>query len=330
MGISFPNDQKHDKTALFDCKFPNFSHYLCNYSPMFDWQDLYTLTVLARNGSLSSAARELGVEHATVGRRIESLEKALGLRLVDRLPRSRPLTQDGRAIIALAQGMQPMAALIEQHARTASIELAGSVRVSAPPSLVRACIVPRVAALQLAHPALRLVLQPSTSLAALNKGEADIAIRTVRPDDGELIAKRVGVVRFGLYATLELSRRPPEQWTFIAYDAALDHLPQQAWLHRIRAERPIAFFASDLLSQQMAARLHVGAVVLPTMVGARDAQLVQLPADIAPPQRDVWLAVYPDIRRNRLVEVVMDFLVNCIARDPLLAMDAESAESAQA
>ena len=65
---------------------------------MFDWQDLYYFTVLARTQSLSAAARELRVEHATVGRRIDALEKSLGLRLVDRLPRSRPLTEDGRAL----------------------------------------------------------------------------------------------------------------------------------------------------------------------------------------------------------------------------------------
>ncbi|HTD02538.1 LysR family transcriptional regulator [Undibacterium sp.] len=287
---------------------------------MFDWQDLYIFTVLARTESLSGAARELGIEHATVGRRIESLEKALGLRLVDKLPRSRPLTEDGRAVAILAQNMEQMASLIEQRSRTASIGLAGAVRVSAPPSLARACIVPRIAALRAAHPKLRLILQPSTSLAALSKGEADIAIRTVRPEEGELIRKKIGVVRFGLYGTREFSRRPPERWTFISYDESLDHLPQQIWLHRIRADRPITFFASDLMSQQIAARDHVGAVVLPTMVGEIDPELVQLPTEVEAPEREIWMIVYPDIRRSPLVKVVMDFLVDCIEREPRLAM----------
>ncbi|MDY7547742.1 LysR family transcriptional regulator [Glaciimonas sp. CA11.2] len=287
---------------------------------MFDWQDLYVFTVLARTESLSAAARELGIEHATVGRRLESLEKALGLRLVDKLPRSRPLTQDGRAIATLAQNMTQVAGLIEQRARPALIGLAGSVRVSAPPSLSRACIVPRIAALRASHPQLRLILQPSTTLAALGSGEADIAIRTVRPEDGDLVRKKVGEVHFGLYGTREFSRRPAEQWTFISYDESLDHLPQQIWLHQVRAGRPIAFFASDLMSQQMAARDHVGAVVLPTMVGEDDPELVPLPTPETAPARDIWIIVYPDVRRSPLVEVVMDFLVDCIAREPRLAM----------
>ena len=287
---------------------------------MFDWQDLYVFTVLARTESLSAAARELGIEHATVGRRLESLEKALGLRLVDKLPRSRPLTQDGRAIATLAQNMAQVAGLIEQRARPALIGLAGSVRVSAPPSLSRACIVPRIAALRASHPQLRLILQPSTTLAALGSGEADIAIRTVRPEDGDLVRKKVGEVQFGLYGTREFSRRPAEQWTFISYDESLDHLPQQIWLHQIRAGRPIAFFASDLMSQQMAARDHVGAVVLPTMVGEDDPELVQLPTPVMAPARDIWIIVYPDVRRSPLVEVVMDFLVDCVAREPRLSL----------
>jgi DNA-binding transcriptional LysR family regulator len=286
---------------------------------MFDWQDLYVFTVLARSESLSGAARELGIEHATVGRRIDSLEKSLGLRLVNKLPRSRPLTEDGRAVAALAQNMEQMANLIEQRSRMALIGLAGSVRVSAPPSLARACIVPRIAALNAAHPGLRLILQPSTSLAVLSKGEADIAIRTVRPEEGDLIRKKVGVVRFGLYGTREFSQRPAERWTFISYDESLDHLPQQAWLHRIRADRPVAFFASDLLSQQLAARDHVGAVVLPTIVGDMDQQLVALPTRIKAPARDLWITVYPDLRRSPLVEVAMQFLIDCIEREPRLA-----------
>lgn len=287
---------------------------------MFDWQDLYVFSVLARTESLSGAARELGIEHATVGRRLDSLERALGLRLVDKLPRSRPLTADGRAIAALAQNMAQIAGLIEQRARPALIGLAGSVRVSVPPSLSRACIVPRIAALRASHPQLRLILQPSTELDDMGKGEADIALRTVRPDDGDLIRKKVGVVRFALYGTREFSRRAPEQWTFIAYDESRDHLPQQSWLHQLRGERPIAFFASDLMSQQMAARDHVGAVVLPTMVGDADSELVPLPTALAAPARDIWMIVYPDIRRSPLVEVVMNFLVDCIARETRLAL----------
>lgn len=285
---------------------------------MFDWQDLYFFTVLARSQSLSAAARELQVEHATVGRRVDALEKALGVKLVDRLPRSRPLTEQGRALAKLTAGMGEMATEVMRLSRVASIEVAGTVKVSCPPSIAIHCIAPHVARFRAQYPRLNIVLLSSTMLAALDKGEADIALRTVRPDEEALVRRKVGVVRFGLYATPELRQSPAERWTFIAYDASRDHLPQQAWMHQVRGQRTVAFAASDLITQQMAARSHVGAVVLPTLIGDHDAALIKLPTATEGPVRDIWLTVYPDMRRSPSVKVVMEFLVSCIEGEPQL------------
>lgn len=285
---------------------------------MFDWQDLHFFTVLARTQSLSAAARELQVEHATVGRRVYALEKALGLRLVDKLPRSRPLTEDGRALAQLTAGMKSIATEVERLSRVASNEVAGTVKISAPPSLAIHCITPHINVLREQYPRLNLVLFPSTALAALDKGEVDIAIRTVRPEENALLRRKIGAVRFALYANAAFSQRPAEQWSFIAYDQGRDHLPQQAWLHQLRAHRPVVFSASDLTSQQMAARIGVGAVVLPTLVGDSDAELQRLPTDSEGPVRDIWLTVYPDLRRSPSVKAVMDFLVDTIQSDARL------------
>lgn len=279
---------------------------------MFDWQDLYYFTVLARTQSLSAAARELQVEHATVGRRVDALEKSLGVKLVDRLPRSRPLTAQGIALAELAAGMGDLATQVMRLSRVASIEMAGTVRVSCPPSIANHCIAPHVARLRADYPQLNLVLMPSTQLAALDKGEADIALRTVRPDEEALVRRKVGVVRFGLYGPPDFLQKPAERWTFIAYDSSRDHLPQQVWMHQLRGHRQIAFAASDLITQQMAARAQVGAVVLPTLVGDHDPLLARLPTATESPLRDIWLTVYPDMRRSPLVKVVMEFLVACI------------------
>ncbi len=285
---------------------------------MFDWQDLYYFTVLARTQSLSAAARELQVEHATVGRRIDALEKSLGLRLVDRLPRSRPLTEDGRALARLAGAMTEIATGVEQLSRIASIEVAGTVRVSAPPSLASHCIAPCMAALRERHPKLNVVLLPSRSRVALDRGEADIALRTVRPEEEALVRRKIGVVRFALYGSPGFGEQPADQWRFIAYDESGDALPQQAWLHQIRRHRQVVFAASDLAAQQMAARSGLSAVVLPTIVGDSDAMLQRLAVEGEAPSRDLWLAVFPDLRRSPAVKAVMDFLVECVQQEPRL------------
>jgi DNA-binding transcriptional LysR family regulator len=281
---------------------------------MFDWQDLHFFSVLARQGSLSATARELGVDHATVGRRIASLEAAIGLRLIDRLPRSCPLTEDGVAIAALAGQMEAPTQAVLRRARSAASLLSATIRVSAPPALATFCIAPHVGELRRAHPDLKLVLQASSSVAALDRGEADIAVRLSRPQEKGAVARKIGVMRFGVYASIDYAARPPESWEFIAFDEPLDRVPQQAWLRRFLAGRAVAFEASDLFGQLAAAKAGAGVAVLPTIIGECEPSLLRVDATPAPPERDLWLITYPDLRRSPAVREVMAFLAHCVKR----------------
>lgn len=102
---------------------------------MIDWQDLHYFSVLARTGSLSAAARTLGVDHATVGRRVASLEQALALRLIDRLPRRSPLTAEGKAIAELADDMTQLTHAIERRARGLSLSAVTTAQSALPQPL---------------------------------------------------------------------------------------------------------------------------------------------------------------------------------------------------
>ncbi|HEY8066748.1 MAG TPA: LysR family transcriptional regulator [Methylosinus sp.] len=283
-----------------------------------DWEDLRFFLVLSRCGSLSAAARALDVDHATVGRRIAALEASLGLRLIDRLPRSRPLTEDGAAIAAAAERMEALAEEVLRRSRGASLTLSGAVRVSLPPVLATLCVAPRIETLRRLHPQLKLVLLASASFAALDRGEADIAIRMSRPEEPDAVARRVGAMRFRLYASRDLAARPAEEWAFVGFDESLGHLAQQLWLRKIAGGRKIVFEANDLFAQQAAARAGAGAAALPTFMGDEDDALVSLPIEPEPPKRDLWLIAYPDLRRSPAVRAVMDFLADCIHAEPRL------------
>jgi DNA-binding transcriptional LysR family regulator len=280
---------------------------------MANWQDLRFLAALARVGSLSAAARELGVDHATVGRRVAALERDLSLRLIDRLPRRSPLTADGAAIAALAAEMERAAHAIERRARGLAASPSAAIRVSAPPAVAARLIAPRVAEFHRANPRIALVLIGASQNAALDRGEADVAVRLSRPTENDLLIRRIGVMRFALYATPQLAASPPERWVFIGYDSALDHTPQQVWLRSILAGRPIAFQASDLFGQAEAARAGLGVVVLPHFMGDGDRALTRLPT-APPPNRDIWLVSYPDLKRSPAIRAVMDFLAESIGK----------------
>ena len=280
---------------------------------MVDWQDIHHFAVLAQAGSLSAAARALGVDHATVGRRVAALEQALALRLVERLPRRIALTPEGNAVAALATEMAGTAQAILRCARGYAAAPTAPVRITAPPAVAARLIAPQVARFHRAHPGVLLVLSGAARTAALDRGEAEIAVRLTRPEDPDLVIRRIGAMRFGLYAAPALAARPPADWTFIGYDPALDHVSQQNWLRSLLGGRPIVFQASDLFGQQEAARAGVGAAVLPRFLGDADAALVRIPTAVRPPTREIWLATYPDLKRAPGIRAAMAFLAQVIA-----------------
>jgi DNA-binding transcriptional LysR family regulator len=295
-------------------KFSNLSLYLCDNAPMTDWEDLRFFASLARAGSLSAAARELRVDHATVGRRVAALERALSVRLVDRLPRHSPLTAEGAALAALARDMERIVHTIERRAKAVAISPATIVRIAAPPAVAARLIAPHVVEFHRANPDVTLVLLGASQNASLDRGEADIALRLSRPTEKSLLIRRIGVMRFALYGRPEIAAKPPERWSFIAYDAALDHVPQQIWLRSILDGRQVVFQASDLFGQVEAARAGLGVAVLPHFMGDGDAALVCLPTDRKPPTRDLWIAAYPDLARAPAVRTVMNFLTETIGK----------------
>jgi DNA-binding transcriptional LysR family regulator len=115
---------------------------------MLDWNDLHHFVVLAREGTLSAAARALGVDHVTVARRVAALEISTALKLVDRRARSYTLTDDGRRIAAAASAMEEAAFGVERAMQAAKPGISGEVSISAPPSLANALVAPKLITLR--------------------------------------------------------------------------------------------------------------------------------------------------------------------------------------
>ena len=279
-----------------------------------DWQDLHCFLALARNGSMSAAAKELNVDHATVSRRIAALESFLGLRLTERLPRRTTLTEHGKIIASEADEMNIIADRICIQAKSLSAAPSANISVSASPAVAACLIAPAVADFIESYPNISLSLSGVSHHVHLNKGEADIAVRLARPDDPDLLARRIGTMRFGLYASPSWLEKAPEQWVFIAYENSLKHVTQQKWLESLLDGRPVIFKASDLMTQQQAARKGLGVVTLPCFMGDADNSLVKLPLKTCPPVRSIWLVAYPEYRRNPSAVLVMEFLADVIGK----------------
>lgn len=281
---------------------------------MNDWEDLRHFAALARDKSLSAAARRLGVDHATVARRVAALEESLRLKLVDRRPRAYVLTADGERIAALAARMEDEAYAVERAAGASQAGLAGEVTISAPPGIANTLIAPRLGALLHRHPGLTVRLIGEKRAASLSRREADVAVRLSRPAENSLVARKVGSMPFGLYASPEyLAQRAPAQYAFIAYDESMNDAPQQLWIMAIAGARPIIARINDLDGHRAAARGGVGVAALPEHMGERDTQLRRIEVKGKPATREVWLAVHRDMRRAPPVRAALDFLAACFA-----------------
>jgi len=278
-----------------------------------DWQDLRHFATLAREGSLSAAARRLKVDHATVARRVAALEAALGLKLVDRRARAYALTAEGRDIAAIAARMEDVAFDLDRAARGAQAGLSGPVTITAPPTLAATLIAPRLVDLCTAHSGIRVRLIGEKRSASLSRREADVAVRLRRPTEPNLVARRVGRLAFALYAAPAFLRtHRPADYRFIAYDETMETAPQQQWLQRFAGERPVVLRASDLEVQREAAKAGLGIAALPRYFGDREPGLQIIEAGHTRVAREIWLVVHRDLQRAPLVRAVLDFLAGCL------------------
>lgn len=283
---------------------------------MVDWEDVRHFLAVAQSGTLSGAARGLGVDHATVSRRLAALEAALDVRLVDRLPRSCRLTAIGRRVFERAVEMEAGADGIARLAKAAQAPLAGRVTLSAPPVLVAHLLAEHLARFRAEHPNIRLSLSAQGQQVSLSRREADVAVRLVRPQETGNVTRKLGIMAFGLYAHRSYAHlAAPERWQFIAFDQSFADMPQQKWLLGIAGDRPVACELNHISEHLIAVRAGVGVAGLPCFIGARERDLVRLDDDVPPFARDIWLIVHRDLRKSPAVRAVMDFVAAVVSED---------------
>lgn len=275
------------------------------------WDDVRHFVAVARAGSLSSAARALAVEHATVARRIGQLEAALGLRLFDRLPRGWRLTPDGEQLMPRALAVET-AALALQRQASAQEDASGGVRLSATPLLLNHCVVDGLDALRRRQPGVVLTLVGELRLADLLRGEADLALRLGEPNVPDLISRPVARLHYALYGRAGALPAPGQsQYIGLTEDAA--YAPLRMWLDGHIGGRPVVARTNDLECAASLARQGWGLALLPRFLGDADPALAAWPAEPLPAPRTLYLTMHPDVRRAARVRAVADHLVAHLA-----------------
>jgi DNA-binding transcriptional LysR family regulator len=269
-----------------------------------DWQDVRIFLALARQGSLSGAARALSVNHATIARRLRALEASLGAKLVERRPEGYVLTPSGIQALEAASDMDQAAQILGRG--LAGGAPAGLVRINASPALSSAFLTPRLATLALRYPRLDIELAPNHRFVSLERHETDIAIRFGRPKDGDVLARPLVTVGYGFYGTeaacraVEAGQAP----VFIGFDEPNAHLPGAVWVARHFPRARLAFRVNEQLAQSVAARSGAGLTLLPHYIGRSDPLLRICDLGPVPPSQDVFLLTRSRDRKDASILAV--------------------------
>lgn len=277
---------------------------------MIDWENLHYFSVFTEEKSLSAAARKLGVDHATVSRRIAQLEQNLKLKLVDRRPRTYILTPDGERLAQVVARMMEETFSIERLTQAGQQEVMGSVSISMPPLTAAHLIMPHLGRFYRHYPQLKLRVLGDVHYVSLRHSEADIAVRFGRPKDENLVARKVGEIPFGIYAAPNyLASTDSESYEWISVEVGGVHgQKQQKLKERLGNKEPVMVTNHPEL-QWRAACGEAGLAVLPDFLGTL-SNLVRLQDD-HPMSAEIWLVTHEDLRHSPAIRVVMDFLVGC-------------------
>lgn len=286
-----------------------------------NWDDVRIFLAVARSGQILGAARTLGLNHATVARRLTALETDLGSKLFARKTNGSDLSGAGEKFLVHAEAMESaMLAANESAGSDSAID--GVVRVGAPDGFGVAFLAPRLGELTARHQGLRIELVPVPRAFSLSRREADIAVTLERPREGRLVARKLTDYRLGLYAAQSyLTRRgTPASLDDLAahqligyvedllFTTSLDYTAE--FLRGWRSSLAI----SSAMGQTEAVRAGAGIGILHAFMAGRDVGLIPvLPEHTL--TRSYWTVVHEDLRSIRRVALVAEFLSEIVARD---------------
>lgn len=286
----------------------------------FDPRDFADLIAIRQLGSLSAAAKQRGAAISTISRRIEALEAALKLRLVDRRADGVRLTLHGEEIATLAE---PLAEQLGRVSRAADALRTGGtqlpIRVSATEFVISDVLAPALAALWKSGTQRPVHLQVQADIVSLAARDADIAVRMSRPEGASLIARRLPELRLGLFASRAYLRgRDPSalalsEERLLLYDDSYGRLPELEWLSRSGLIEAVIMRTASTRGLLTAACGGGGIALLPAAFARHEAELLEIPTKSSIPSRQPWIIVHRDLKRDPAVRNVQRWIVGTFA-----------------
>jgi DNA-binding transcriptional LysR family regulator len=288
-----------------------------------NWNNLRVFLTLARTGNLSQAGRVLGVDHATVGRRLAALEYDLGTPLFERDHAGYRLNIHGRAIFAHVESMEASVLAATEQLESGGPAPSGRVRIATMEGIASLYLSEQFTRLRQLRPGIVIELVTSPRDIRISQREADIFLGFYQPFGDNLDIVKIGQFACHLYASpgYLAERGVPESvealsdHVFVGYIDDLIQLNAVRWLEDAIVNPTITFHSSSMLSQMFAAAAGAGLVMLPVFSRPERFGLVQVLGNQLDVRRSVWMSTHQLLRRVPRISAVMSFLTETFARD---------------
>lgn len=275
-----------------------------------NWDDLKLVRAVAREGSLSGAARVLFVSHATVFRRLKQTETRLGVRLFERSPDGYRPTPAGEEVVALAETVTPQIQALERRLAGRDVRPSGVVRLTTTDSLLVGLLAPLLAEFQQRYPEIDLEVTVSNRPFDLSRREADIAVRPSTSPPEALVGRRLGAIEQAVFTAVDFAGaagwRAAPAW--IGPDEIMHYHQLERWMTQEGVTERCIQRIDSVLGMHAAVAAGAGAAALPLYLAAPDRRLTQVSPALPALQSDLWALTHEDLRAAGRIRVLMAFL----------------------
>ena len=281
-----------------------------------DWDNLRYFLELSRAGRLTTAARRLGVDHTTVSRRIQALEKNMGIQLFLRHTTGYTLTEAGRSLVPQVEAMEGASVKIEQALPNPRDKLSGLVRIGATEGYSTALLAPQLTDLSRRYPHLHVDLLALPRAVRLTRHEADIVITLERPERGPFIITKLTDYVLRLYASKEYlktqgaieSKEDLINHRFVSYVDDLVFSKELLFLDEVAGSGEVSLRSTSVLAQQEAVAAGAGVAILPAFTADRDDRLtLVLPGEVHF-VRTFWMLMRTELKEIARMQITWDYL----------------------
>jgi len=288
---------------------------------MIDWNDLRYFLAVARAGSTIAAGKAMGISQSTVHRRLEELEVQLKQKLVTRETTGYRLTEYGLGLLPYAERVERSVLDLEQHAKDATRDLTGLLRVTCPePIIAKFSKAKFFDGFYAQYPNIRVELVSSDRYLSVLKGEADIAFRSGDTNE-ELIGRKVAESFWAIYASYGYIERHGKleriedlkHHQVVTFDESLSNHRLSTWLNEVAPEAVIAARVLSVLGLVSSVRSGVGVGALPMALGDAEPELVRLLGPVPELTRSWRLLTHPDLRDTPRIAAFFDYALSHMA-----------------